>query len=423
MIRTVSTALVLVLVATIIFDVTANRYLFGHDDEVPSLPKAGEPSQPASVGAKQSETKPNKQEISPLSEIDVFTMKSEGYPRFRIPAVIATTKGTLLAFCEGRTGGDSGDIDLVCKRSTDDGKTWGDLQVVWNDGKNTCGNPAPVVDRDTGKVWLFMTWNLGSDDEKAIMEGTSKDVRHVYVTSSVDDGKTWAVPEKLNDVRQEKWRWYATGPGNGIQLIAGKHQGSLVIPCNHSDHSGLGHPYRSHVVYSDDHGTTWKIGGIEEDRTNESAVVELVGERILHTMRSYHGKNCRAMAVSQDGGESWGKVYLDEALDTPVCQASVLRYSWPADKESDGKSRLLFCSPAGKARDHLTVWISHDEGQSWPLRKEIYQGGSGYSSLVLLPNRNVGVFFEKDGSKSLTFATVSLGWLEGQGVESEPKDR
>ena len=412
MIRTVSTALVLALVATIVTGATANRDLFGHDDGGPSVLPAGETSRPASVGSKQAATRPGKQGISPLSETDVFIKKSEGYPIFRIPAVITTTKGTLIAFCEGRTGGDSGDIDLVCKRSTDGGKTWGDLQLVWNDGKNTCGNPAPVVDRDTGKVWLLMTWNLGSDDEKAIMEGTSKDVRHVYVTSSVDDGKTWAVPEKLSNLRQEKWRWYATGPGNGIQLIAGKHQGRLVIPCNHSDHSGEGHPYRSHVVYSDDHGTTWKLGGIEESRTNESAVVELVGDRILHTMRSYHGKNCRAMAVSQDGGESWGKVYLDEALETPVCQASVLRYSRPEEKETGGNSRLLFCSPAGKTREHLTVWISNDEGQSWPLRKEIYQGGSGYSCLVVLPNHDIGVFFEKDGSKSLTFAAVSLAWLE-----------
>ena len=304
MTRTVSTVLVVALVAAIISDVTGNRHLFGRDDGGQSVPKAGEPSRPASVGLKQSEPRPGKQGTSPLSETDVFTMNSEGYPKFRIPAVIATTKGTLLAFCEGRTGGDSGDIDLVCKRSTDGGKTWGDLQVVWNDGKNTCGNPTPVVDRDTGTVWLFMTWNLGSDDEKAIMEGKSKDVRHVYVTSSVDDGKTWAVPEKLNDVRQEKWRWY----------------------------------------------------------------------------------------------------------------------SWPEDKDMGGKSRLLFCSPAGKTRDHLTVWISHDEGKSWPPWKEIHQGGSGYSSLVVLTNRDIGVFFEKDGSKSLTFTTVSLAWLEEKGVESEPKD-
>ncbi len=421
MTRNVSAALVVAFVATIIYSATANRHLFGRDDGVPSVPKAVEPNRDASGGLKQSEKQLGRRGISPLSETDVFTKKSEGYPVFRIPAVIATTKGTLLAFCEGRTGGDSGDIDLVCKRSTDDGKTWGDLQVVWNDGKNTCGNPAPVVDRETGKVWLFMTWNLGSDDEKAIMEGKSKDVRHVYVTSSVDDGVTWAVPEKLSDVRHEKWRWYATGPGNGIQLIARKHQGRLVIPCNHSDHSGSGHPYRSHIVYSDDHGTTWKLGGIEEDRTNESAVVELADGRILHTMRSYHGKNCRAMAVSHDGGESWGKVYLDEALETPVCQASVLRYSWHEEKNAGSKSRLLFCSPAGKTRDHLTIWISHDEGQSWPLRKEIYQGGSGYSCLVLLSNRDIGVFFEKDGSKSLTFTTVSLAWLEGKVVESKPK--
>lgn len=350
-----------------------------------------------------------------IRETHVFTVKTEGYPRYRIPAIVATTKGTLIAFCEGRTGGDSGDIDLVCKRSTDGGKTWGKLQVVWNDGKNTCGNPAPVVDRDTGAIWLLMTWNLGADDEKSIMSGKSNDVRHVYVTSSTDDGITWAEPKRISDdVRMPHWRWYATGPGNGIQLVKGDRKGRLIIPCNHSDHSGKGHPYRSHVVYSDDHGKTWKLGGIEEDRTNESAVVELEQGRLLHAMRSYHGKNLRAMAISEDAGASWGNVYLDKALETPVCQASALRYSWSDDKTKGAKSRILFSSPMGKSRDHLTVWLSEDEGKSWPVRKQIHAGGSGYSNLVVQPNQDIGVLYEKDGSKTLTFASFSLSWLEGK---------
>jgi sialidase-1 len=347
------------------------------------------------------------------AETTVFSAGTEGYPHFRIPAAVVTTKGTLLAFAEGRTGGDSGDIDLVCKRSTDGGKTWGPLQVVWDDGENTCGNPTPVVDAATGTIWLLMTWNLGTDDEKAILAGTSKDVRHVYVTHSGDDGKTWAKPTKISaSARKPHWRWYATGPGNGIQLTQGKHKGRLVIPCNHSDHSQGGHPYRSHVLYSVDHGKTWAIGGVEEDRTNESAVAELADGALLHSMRSYHGKGLRAMAVSKDGGESWGKVNLDAALETPVCQASLVRYSWP--DEQGGKSRLLFSSPAGKKREHLTVWVSHDEGKTWPVRKEVYASGSGYSSLVALPDGKIGVLYEKDGAKTLTLATFALEWLEGK---------
>ena len=345
----------------------------------------------------------------PPPEQPVFISGTEGYPRFRIPASVVTTNGTLLAFCEGRTGGDSGNIDIVLKRSTDGGKTWGPLQVVWNDGGNTCGNPAPVVDHETGEIWLLLTWNLGTDHEKTIMAGTSKEVRHVYVTHSRDDGLTWAKPERISDTtRQPHWRWYATGPVNGIQLTRGAHRGRLLIPANHSDHSQGGHPYRSHVIYSDDHGKNWKLGGIEEDRTNESSVAELSDGSVLHAMRSYHGKNRRAMAVSRDGGSSWGKVYLDPALETPVCQASLLRYSWPENAAKGAKSRLLFSSPAGSSRTHMTVWLSYDEGKTWPVRKLVYAGGSAYSNLLALPDGRIGLLYEKDGSKTITLATVDL---------------
>lgn len=349
----------------------------------------------------------------PPPELPVFITGKEGYPRYRIPAGVVTTKGTLLAFCEGRTGGDSGDIDIVLKRSTDGGKTWGPLQVVWNDGGNTCGNPAPVVDLETGTIWLLLTWNLGTDHERTIMAGTSKEVRHVYVTHSDDDGLTWAKPERISDTtRQPHWRWYATGPVNGIQLTRGAHKGRLLIPANHSDHSQGGHPYRSHVIYSDDHGKSWKLGGIEEDRTNESSVAELSDGSVLQAMRSYHGKNRRAMAVSRDGGSTWGKVYLDQALDTPVCQASLLRFSWPENAAQGGKSRLLFASPAGSTRARMTVWLSYDEGKTWPVHKLVHGGASAYSNLLALPDGRIGLLYEKDGYKTITLATFDLAWLE-----------
>ena len=356
-------------------------------------------------------------EKSSPEEHIVFENGKEGYPLYRIPATVLTTKGTLLAFCEGRTGGDSGDIDMVLKRSSDGGKTWGPLQVIWDAQKNTCGNPAPVVDRDTGTIWLLMTWNRGEDTEKAIMDGKSLDIRHVHVTHSDDDGKTWALPTKISDsVRRDHWRWYATGPGNGIQLTRGDKKGRLLIPCNHSDHRGAGHPYRSHVIYSDDHGKSWSLGGIEEDRTNESAVVEREDGSILHAMRSYHGKNRRAMAASPDAGATWGKVYLDPALDTPVCQASMIRYSWTTDRDREGKSRILFSSPAGKSRAHLTVWMSGDEGKTWPVSRVVFAGGAGYSNLVALPDHRIGVLFEKSqaGKSTVVFTMFGLEWLESR---------
>lgn len=343
---------------------------------------------------------------------DVFVSGQDGYHSFRIPAIVSTKAGTLLAFCEGRkdSRSDAGNIDLVVSRSADGGQSWSRPQVVWDDGDNTCGNPAPVVDQSTGIIWLPITWNHGKDSEKKIKDGTSKFPRRVYITHSADDGLSWAKPEEISaSTRLDHWRWYATGPGNAIQLQHGSHAGRLLIPANHSDHQDSAkHPYRSHVFWSDDHGASWTLGAVQEDKTNESAVVELPHDGLLHVMRSYHGTNRRAMAVSEDSGRTFGRVYLDEALDTPVCQASAIRYSWA----SEGKSRILFSSPRGKSRSNLHVWLSEDEGKTWPVSRQIFQGGSAYSNLIRLPRDRVGVLFEKDGYKTITLATFDISWLE-----------
>lgn len=207
------------------------------------------------------------------------------YHTYRIPAIVATTRGTLLAFFEGRRAGasDAGDIDLLVARSGDEGRSWSAPRVVWDDGAHTCGNPCPVVDAQSGRVWLAMTCNRGDDHERAIMSGESRDVRHVFVTASDDDGRTWRAPRKISsEVRQPHFRWYATGPGNGIQLERGPKRGRLIFPANHSDHRDPArHPYRSHVFWSDDGGESWELGGIHEDKTNESAIVEREDGRLL----------------------------------------------------------------------------------------------------------------------------------------------
>ena len=187
------------------------------------------------------------------------------YKGYRIPSIIVSAKGTLLAFTERRNdGGDSGDIDLVLKRSTDNGKTWGNEIAVWDDSLNTCGNPCPVLDEQTGRMWLFMTWNLGKDRESDITRKTAKSSRLPYVCYSDNDGLNWSKPYALTSTCKEpSWGWYATGPGVGIMLKNGKYQGRLVIPANHSyddpDSKIRNGPYGygAHVLLSDDHGKTW----------------------------------------------------------------------------------------------------------------------------------------------------------------------
>lgn len=167
----------------------------------------------------------------------LFTAGQGGYHTYRIPSLITTGKGTLLAFCEGRKGGrgDAGNIDLLLRRSTDGGKTWGQTQVVWDDAGHTCGNPCPVIDRRSGTIWLLLTHNRGEDHESAIVAGRSKGSRTVWVSHSRDDGLTWAKPiEITRDVKKPDWTWYATGPGVGIQLRSGR----LLIPCDSKSDGG-----------------------------------------------------------------------------------------------------------------------------------------------------------------------------------------
>ena len=334
------------------------------------------------------------------TQTDVFTSGQEGYHTYRIPALVATPGGTLLAICEGRkTGrGDHGDLDLVLKRSTDGGATWGPLELIHEEGgtaKVTIGNPCPVVDQSTGVLWLPFT----------------RDNDRVLVTSSSDDGKTWTRPRDITaDVKLKDWTWYATGPGNGIQLTQGKFKGRLVIPCDHrvggtkEDKDGWDHAGRSHVIYSDDHGQTWKLGGATDFAMNECAVVELADGTLLLNSRSYRGKACRGVSLSNDGGAKWEPTTDDPVLVESVCQASLIRHS---------SGVLVFSNPAvPKGRTRLTVRLSTDEGKSWPHARLLCEGSSAYSSLAELPGGEIGLLYERDNYKHLTFTRFPLSWIK-----------
>jgi sialidase-1 len=340
----------------------------------------------------------------PLSPpADVFVSGQDGYNTYRIPALLVTPKGTLLAFAEGRKSGksDTGHIDLVMKRSTDNGRTWSAMQVVASDPPNTIGNPCPVVDRDTGTIWLPLTRNLGQDSERDINAGKSKGTRTVLLSSSGDDGLTWTKPVDITaSAKLPNWTWYATGPGVGIQLKTGR----LLIPC---DHRVLGSTvYRSHVIFSDDHGKTWTLGGVVGDDVNECQAVELADGSIMINMRAYRrNTRCRAVSISKDGGLSWSAITDDFTLIEPVCQGSLVRFAGDATR----KASVLFSNPASQQkREKMTLRISHDEGKTWPVAKLIYTGSSAYSCLAVLPDVSVGCLYERDNYGKITFVRVAM---------------
>ncbi len=239
------------------------------------------------------------------------------YNNYRIPSIIVTTKDNILAFCEGREDGDWGDIDLLLKRSEDNGETWSEEQPVWNDGDNTCGNPCPVVDDVSGRIWLFMTWNNGKDNESNIIQKKSGSSRLPFLCYSDDEGLSWTKPVDMSQsCRDTSWGWYATGPGIGIQLKTGKYKGRLVIPANHSYNDPEGtlrngpYSYGAHVLYSDDHGSTWKKSQSIMPGCNESQVTELSDGSLLMNMRSYNQKYSRAISISTGW---WSNLVADRA--------------------------------------------------------------------------------------------------------------
>ena len=334
-----------------------------------------------------------------LSQTDLFVSGRDGYTAYRIPALVVSKNGTLLAFCEARkkSFSDQGDIDLAVRRSHDNGKTWTKMEVIGDDGDNTMGNPCPVVDRDTGTIWLPYCRNN----------------KRVFVMRSTDNGVTWSDPLEITEsVSKPEWTWYATGPGHGIQLRSGR----LLIPCDHKlNNATKKNPewYFSHVICSDDHGKTWTLGGALGPKTNECEAVETEDGSVYLNIRSYEGKDCRAYAWSRDGGLSWSEAKLDETLVAPKCQASLARFT---HRKSQGKSRILFSSPAGAERENLEIRMSYDECRTWPVRRVLNPLKTAYSELAIAPDLSLCCLYEggqKNAYEKITFARFTLEWLTG----------
>ncbi|WP_317446326.1 sialidase family protein [Streptomyces collinus] len=351
-----------------------------------------------------------------------------GYACFRIPAIVrtgdgTTGDGTLLAFAEGRVlnCGDAADIDIVVKRSTDGGRTWGPLRVVNEGAGDTHGNPAPVVDRETGRIWLAETYNTGRTDSASC---TVPCDRTPHLQYSDDDGETWSPPRDLSpEILPADWNsWYATGPVHGIQLTRGRYAGRLVFGVNTETWDGS-RVTANHaaLVVSDDHGGHWRIGatdtwpvaadGTFRQKPSELTLAERVDGSVLVSGREQDGTDLghRTQAVSRDGGGSFTAPFRGlPDLYTPQVQGSMLRL---------GDRILLSCPADPDRRRTMMIRSSYDGGRTWDSVDRgtvVTTDWSGYSDLVRADHDTVGLLYEGgavDARDEIRFARFTEDWL------------
>lgn len=326
---------------------------------------------------------------------------ASGYHTFRIPAALHVPGGALLAFAEGRrnSSADDGDIDLVLRRSLDGGCTWQPMQLVADAGKDTVGNPVPVIDPRTGDIVLLTCRTIGGVTKRQVMSGkAAASVRRVYVQRSTDGGRTWSAQRDITgSVKSADWRWYAVGPGHAVALRHGSHRGRLLVPANHS--SGTTGLSGAHSLYSDDGGHTWRIGYVSGSVSgplslNESTLAELPDGTVYINARDHDrtAEGTRADAYSADGGLTLSVPFRPQPrLTGPTVQGSVLQVFGRPWK----KGPLLYSGPSHPDRRlRMQVRASDDGGRSWRPVWSVSKDPAGYSDLVQTGASAVGLLYE-----------------------------
>ncbi len=336
-----------------------------------------------------------------FEQIDLFHQGDGGIHSYRIPALVQTAKGTLLAVVDARHDNPSdlpARISLVTRRSTDGGRHWSPMQTLRAVTSGGVGDASLLVDRQTNRIWCTHAYGPAG-----VGFGNSRpgaDTLQVNAIHSDDDGVTWSAPEDLTpQVKDPSWFGLFATSGTNIQTSKGR----LLLPLVVKDAYGV---IGSRNAYSDDHGKTWKTGALSGTGTDESHVVELADGTILQNMRN--GRT-RAIARSVDGGVTFGPMEHDAALIDPACNAGITRYN------RDGKDILIFSNAADVARRRLlTVRLSYDGGRTWPVWRVIQPGPAAYSTVIVLHDGSLGMLYEQ-GEKlpieRITFARFTLGWL------------
>jgi sialidase-1 len=346
-----------------------------------------------------------------LKHTDVFVSGKDGYHTYRIPGIETAADGSLVAFAEARKynmddpGMGNNDIDLVMKRSTDGGATWSAMRVIEDPGEKwSAANPATVLDRTNGRLWLlYLRCKPGRSTETA-RAGTD-DIDTLARTSD-DHGVTWSKPIDLTavarDMKDSRWRSSVIGPGGPIQTRSGR----LIAPVWKVDPPGV------LAIFSDDHGKTWQRGDVVPGGRgcDENQVVELADGRILMDVRQVSGPH-RWLAESNDAGKSWSAPRPGVTVSPVAC--AIERYTLKS--AGDDRDCILWTGPKGPGRSNLVVLTSYDEGRTFVDERLIWDQEAAYSDLTILKDRTVGVLWErgeKSGYQFITFTRFNREFLQ-----------
>lgn len=346
-------------------------------------------------------------------KIDLLLGEGKPFPWLRIPSLVVTPKGTVLAICiQQKTSSDNSAADVILCRSTDGGRSFSEPVVIASDHPNSANDPCTVVDHRTGRVFVFFVqFKPGYHTYDAPPGYTDPNRSCLFVLHSDDDGVTWSKPKDVSEsLKRPTVSGAVSAPGMGIQLRRGPHAGRLVAPMWQCEQRR----FATYMAYSDDAGETWKMGELialpDGKQCNESQVVERSDGSLLVSARPVGG-GPRWTAVSADGGVTWTQVQRHPQLTDPGCMASILRHSDPLDGK---KSILLHSNPdSEKGRKNGTIRVSYDEGKTWPVSKVLDPGYYGYSALAVLPDGTILCMYESTGTKHMVLARFPLEWLSG----------
>ena len=347
--------------------------------------------------------------------LSLFKPGDTGSKNFRIPSLICTVKGTLVAIADRRPngGGDlPADIDLAVRRSANNGTTWSPIQVVVDlpapDGASDC---AAVVDRQTGRIWVAFTvgYNAGIAQAKHGLTGQTA-VSHMIFSD--DDGATWSRPVNIGaQVKDPAFKWIGFGPGAGASMA----DGALAFSC-YANKDGVPDLF-SFAIVSEDHGKSWRRTSPYTTFTCESQMVALSDGRWMACARDRKGRGTRLVAYSSDRGQTWTPMTQEPQLPCPRCQAGLIRITHP--KAPQGL--LLYTGPEGKetGRTRGMVRISDDDGKTWRFNVNVVAGSFAYSTPALMRDGRLGLIYEHD-HQDMRFLALDLSTLTGGTYSSSP---